>query len=87
MGISTAVDVIKKEKLFESDEAFFTGTAVEVTPVTCVTDGSKENSPSQEFTIGTGQKGPITQQIMDIYFDTVRGKVERYDDWLTYVND
>lgn len=87
LGISTTVDAIKKEELFEADEAFFTGTAVEVTPVICVTDGSNLNIPSQEHTIGTGQKGPITQQIMDVYSDSVRGKVEKYYDWLTHVND
>jgi len=86
LGISTTVDIIKKEELFEADEAFFTGTAVEVTPIIFVTDGSDANSPAQEYTIGTGQKGPITQQIMDIYFETVRGKVEKYDGWLTYVH-
>ena len=52
-----------------------------------VTDGSDANSPLQEHTIGKGQKGSITQQIMDVYFNTVRGKVAKYDDWLTYVYD
>ncbi len=87
LGISTTVDVIQKEELFEADEAFFTGTAVEVVPVTCVTDAPSANSPLQKHTIGTGQKGPITQQIMDVFTDSVRGKVEKYDGWLTYVND
>lgn len=87
LGIPTTVDIITKEDLFEADEAFFTGTAVEVASVTCVTDGSKANNPTQKYTIGTGQKGPITQQIRDVYFDTVRGNVEKYDHWLTYVND
>lgn len=87
LGIPTAVSAIKKEELFEADEAFFSGTAVEITPVTCVTDGSNANSPSQKYTIGTGQKGPITQQIREVYFDTVSGHVEKYDDWLMYVYD
>ncbi|MFC2165910.1 branched-chain amino acid transaminase [Acidobacteriota bacterium] len=86
LGIATTVGAIKKEELFTADEAFFTGTAVEVTPVIRVTDSSNADSTSQEHTISTGQKGPITQQIMEIYFNTVRGKVEKYDTWLTYVN-
>jgi branched-chain amino acid aminotransferase len=87
LGISTTIDAIEKEEFLEADEAFFTGTAVEVAPIIRVTDVSNANSPAEEHAIGGGQKGPITQQIMDVYFETVRGKVERYDRWLTYVYD
>jgi len=86
-GIPTEVGPITKEEFFGADEAFFSGTAVEVTPITQVTDGSKPTSPAQDYVIGTGQKGSITQQIKSIYFDTVKGKIERYGDWLTYVQD
>jgi len=87
LGIPAEVGSMTKDELFEADEAFFSGTAVEVTPITKVTDGSNANNPSQEMPIGNGQKGPIFEQIKTIYFDTVRGKVERYEGWLMYVDD
>jgi branched-chain amino acid aminotransferase len=58
-----------------SDEAFFTGTAAEVTPIIQV-DNAKINN---------GKPGEITKKIQKIYFDTIRGKVDEYDSWLTQV--
>ena len=58
-----------------SDEAFFTGTAAEVTPIIQV-DNVKIND---------GNPGKITKKIQKIYFDTIRGKVDEYDSWLTQV--
>ena len=58
-----------------SDEAFFTGTAAEVTPIIQV-DNVKIND---------GKPGEITKKIQKIYFDTIRGKVDEYDSWLTQV--
>jgi branched-chain amino acid aminotransferase len=58
-----------------SDEAFFTGTAAEVTPIVQV-DNVKINN---------GKPGEITKKIQKIYFDTIRGKVDEYDSWLTQV--
>ena len=58
-----------------SDEAFFTGTAAEVTPIIQV-DNVKINN---------GKPGEITKKIQKIYFDTIRGKVDEYDSWLTQV--
>jgi len=58
-----------------SDEAFFTGTAAEVTPIIQV-DNVKIND---------GKPGKITKKIQKIYFDTIRGKVDEYDSWLTQV--
>lgn len=58
-----------------ADEVFFTGTAVEVTPITQVDDR----------TLGDGKPGPITRRIQQTYFDTVHGKVPRYESWLTVV--
>jgi len=85
MGIKTSVRPITKEAFFEADEAFFTGTAVEVTPITRVTDGSNRDLPEKEYIIGSGQRGNLTQQIKNGYLDTVRGKMEKYGSWLTYV--
>lgn len=61
--------------LEEADEAFFTGSAAEVTPIREV-DGK----------IIGDSKFTITKQLQKIYFDTITGKVEKYDSWLTYVN-
>lgn len=66
---------IKVDDLFTADEAFFTGTAAEVTPIAEV-DGRK---------IGSGTRGPITEKIQDIYFRTVRGQIRRYRKWLDFV--
>jgi branched-chain amino acid aminotransferase len=69
---------VKEKKLvmgdvFAADEAFFTGTAAEVTPIAEV-----ENRP-----IGDGKPGPVTRAIQDVYFQAVRGEVPRYEKWLT----
>ncbi len=59
------------------DEAFFTGTAAEVTPIIQVDDKK----------INNGKPGKITKQIQTIYFDLIRGKIERYNNWLTYIKN
>lgn len=66
---------ISVDDVKEADEAFFTGTAAEVTPVVQV-DQSK---------IGDGMTGKITRKIQKEYFDLIRGKNMKYDHWLTRV--
>ena len=66
---------ISDDDVKSSDEAFFTGTAAEVTPIIQV-DNVKIND---------GKPGEITKKIQKIYFDTIRGKVDEYDSWLTQV--
>jgi branched-chain amino acid aminotransferase len=66
---------ISVDDVKSSDEAFFTGTAAEVTPIIQV-DNAKIND---------GKPGEITKKIQKIYFDTIRGKVDEYDSWLTQV--
>ncbi len=66
---------LKPEDLYSADEAFFTGTAAEVTPIAEV-DGRK---------IGSGSRGPITEKIQTIYFMAVRGRVRKYRRWLDFV--
>ncbi|MEM4724042.1 MAG: hypothetical protein QXP01_03440, partial [Candidatus Hadarchaeum sp.] len=61
--------------LYSADEAFFTGTAAEVTPIREV-DGHK---------IGDGKRGPLTEKLQHIYFNTVRGRELKYKSWLDYV--
>jgi len=66
---------ITRDQAYLADEAFFTGTVAEVTPVKSL-DGRK---------IGKGCPGPITQQLQKLYFDTVYGRQPDYENWLTYV--
>lgn len=87
LGIPTKVEPITKAELFAADEAFFSGTAVEITPVVRVTDGSNPSEENQDYTIGQGMPGPITQQLTSAFMDTVAGKRPEYDAWLTYVNE
>ena len=66
---------ISVDDVKSSDEAFFTGTAAEVTPIIQV-DNVKIND---------GKPGEITKKIQKIYFDLIRGKVDKYSSWLTQV--
>jgi branched-chain amino acid aminotransferase len=68
-------DRFSRDELYLADEAFFTGTAAEVTPIREV-DGR---------IIGPGHPGPVTKQIQDTYFAAVKGANSRYDRWLTYI--
>jgi branched-chain amino acid aminotransferase len=74
-GIQVVEKRISRDEVYLADEAFFTGTAAEVTPIREV-DGR---------VIGDGKRGPITEQLQSLYFDVVHGRVERYKDWLTVV--
>ena len=87
-GIPTEVGPITRQDLFDADEAFFSGTAVEITPIVQVTDDSHPDSgPPKTYTIGDGKKGALTTRIRSLFYDTVQGKIPRYDSWLTYVNE
>lgn len=87
IGIQTAIGPITKEEFIHADEAFFSGTAVEVVPITQVTDDSNPKSPMNEHTIGEGQAGAITKTLVQRYRDIVRGKLPAYERWMTYVSD
>ena len=67
---------ITRDEVYVADEAFFTGTAAEVVPIREL-DGRA---------IGSGSRGPLTEQLQSIYFDTVRGRESRYGAWLTPVS-
>ncbi len=79
LAIDQGIEVDEKEitldDIYDADEAFFTGTAAEITPIESL-DKKK---------IGRTTPGPITQRLKDVFFDIVHGKIEKYDDWLTYV--
>jgi branched-chain amino acid aminotransferase len=66
---------ISRDEVYIADEAFFTGTAAEVTPIREL-DGR---------IIGTGQRGPITERLQTLYFDVVLGRHVGHQDWLTPV--
>lgn len=85
--IETRTGVITKEDLFQADEAFFCGTAVEIAPIVSVTDGSNPQEEKKKYVIGPGQVGELTLRIANAYKDAVSGKLKEYKKWLTYVND
>jgi len=66
---------ITRDEVYVADEAFFTGTAAEVTPVREL-DGR---------TIGCGLRGPITEKLQKKYFAVVHGRGIAHEDWLTYI--
>jgi branched-chain amino acid aminotransferase len=76
MGIEVVRRRISREEVYIADEAFFTGTAAEITPIRDV----------DARVIGCGSRGPITEKIQSAYFDVVAGKNEKYIKYLTYVN-
>ena len=64
-----------RDEVYIADEAFFTGTAAEVTPIREV-DGR---------TIATGKPGPITKKLQNLFFKVVKGDSKTYKSWLTYI--
>ncbi len=85
LGFKTAIGPITKDELLSADEAFFTGTAVEVVSVLRLTDGSDPKASPAAVAIGTGKAGEISTQIRTAYLDLVRGRAPRYEKWLTYI--
>jgi len=76
MGIEVEKKRITREEVYIADEAFFTGTAAEVTPIREV----------DARIIGSGTRGPITEKLQAAYFDVVAGKNPDYIKYLTYIN-
>jgi branched-chain amino acid aminotransferase len=76
LGFRVDVRNMTRNDVLTADEVFFSGTAVEVTPIREV----------DTTVIGNGRRGPITEKIQTTFFDTVHGKVEKYKDWLSYVS-
>ena len=85
LGIESTVGPITKEEFLRADEAFFSGTAVEIAPIVKTTDGSNGQSLEKEYTIGSGELGEVTRQIQRTYNRIVRGEIEDYRNWLTHV--
>jgi branched-chain amino acid aminotransferase len=75
LGLRVREQTLPRESLYAADELFFSGTAVEISPIGSI----------DRITIGNGGRGPITKQIQESYFDAVRGKLPKHRDWLTLV--
>ena len=73
LGIRVVEKRITRDEVYIADEAFFTGTAAEVTPIREV-DGRR---------IGNGGRGPITERLQGLYFDQVHGRRDEHPEWLT----
>ena len=74
-GLKVVERRITRDEVYIADEAFFTGTAAEVTPIREV-DGR---------VVGSGSRGPITEQLQSKYFDVVHGRSAAHVDWLSVV--
>ena len=75
IGIEIVEKRITRDEIYIADEAFFTGTAAEVTPI----------SELDNRAIGSGSRGPITEQLQAAYFDLVHGRNEKHLDLLTFI--
>jgi len=75
MGYEVIEKRITRDEMYCADEAFFTGTAAEITPIRELDDR----------TIGEGVRGPITGKLQALFFDVVAGKSDKYASWMTPV--
>lgn len=75
LGIPVVTKRLTRDDIYIADEAFFTGTAAEVTPIREV-DNRK---------IGAGMRGPVTEKLQKAFFDLVSGRNPKYAHWLTPV--
>lgn len=75
MGVGLREEAFSRDELYAADEAFFTGTAAEITPIREV-DGR---------TIGPGKPGHVTTKLQQSFFDVVTGRDPAHEHWLTYV--
>ena len=76
MGLKIIEKRITRDEVYTADEAFFTGTAAEITPI----------RELDRRIIGEGNRGTITTEIQKRYFDCVKGLDASKQDWLTYIN-
>ena len=74
-GYQVIEERFTRDELYTADEAFFTGTAAEVTPIREIDDRQ----------IGAGRRGPITEDIQTSFFEVVKGRQTEYSPWLTYL--
>jgi branched-chain amino acid aminotransferase len=74
LGWKTEEVDLNRTDLYLADEAFFTGTAAEIVPIRSVDERE------------IGDPGPVTKKIQEVFFAVAKGEVEKYADWLEYVN-
>jgi len=75
IGLEVVEKRITRDEVYSADEAFFTGTAAEVTPIRELDNRA----------IGSGARGPITEKLQAMYFDAVKGRSPKHAHWLTLV--
>ena len=77
LGIETEERAIDRTELYISDEAFYCGTGAQISPIVSVDNRD----------LGDGKVGPISKELQKLYFDVVKGKVEKYKKWCTPIYD
>jgi branched-chain amino acid aminotransferase len=77
LGYEVREENLVRTDLYNADEAFFSGTAAELTPIREVDDR----------VVGEGHRGPVTKELQGAFFSATKGETEKYSSWLTYVND
>ncbi|WP_370257545.1 branched-chain amino acid transaminase [Marinobacter nauticus] len=75
LGLQVKERRITRDEVYVAEEAFFTGTAAEVLPIREL-DGRQ---------IGEGKRGPVTEKLQSMYFDAVKGKLDKHSEWLSHV--
>jgi branched-chain amino acid aminotransferase len=75
LGLQVHEAIFSRDELYIADEAFFTGTAAELTPIREV----------DNRTIGSGRPGPISHRLQQAFFRVVQGKDDTFKEWLTYI--
>ena len=75
LGYKVVAKRLTRDDIYIADEAFFTGTAAEVTPI----------RELDNRTIGAGSRGPLTAKLQSLFFDVVSGKVPAHADWLSHI--
>jgi branched-chain amino acid aminotransferase len=74
-GLEVTAKRLTRDDIYTADEAFFTGTAAEVTPI----------RELDNRVIGEGRRGPVTQKIQARFFDIVNGRAPEYEHWLSFI--
>jgi branched-chain amino acid aminotransferase len=75
LGIKIVSKRLTRDDIYIADEAFFSGTAAEITPI----------RELDNRVIGAGRRGPVTERIQKAFFELVAGRNEKYHHWLTQV--
>ena len=76
MNLKYKIDIITQEDLFNAEEVFYCGSASEITPIREI----------DSHIVGNGSAGPLTLKLQELYYDTVRGKYEKYYNWLSFID-